>query len=115
MDWARIAQDDDKPFQTGQSEASASSAGANSGTINVLRNQTLIKTMLVQACKIRASMVEIEYQEQGNSHACAPHTIEPERVMGNFLNARDRNSHETLSFNIARIQWARLTGERFNP
>ena len=106
VDWARIALDDAKPFQTGKSEA-----GANSGTINVLRNQALIKTMLVQACKIR-QVVEIEYLEQGSGQA-VPRTIEPERVMGNFLNARDRLSGETLSFNITRIQWARLTEERF--
>ena len=64
------------------------------------RNQTLIKTLLVQACKMQ-NVVEIEYLEQGNPQPTR-REIEPERIMGSFVTAYDRLTGETLQALISR-------------
>ena len=109
LDWDRIAQEDGKPWQAGGS--ANVTTGATGGTTTVVRNQTLIKTLLMQATKTQA-IVEIEYLETGRQ-GTVRREVEPGRVMGGFLSAFDRLTEQDMSFNISRIQSARLTGEIF--
>lgn len=106
VDWSRIAQEDGKPYQTGKGEQVSASFLAN-----VTRNQTLIKTLLVQASKMRR-VVEIEYLEQGKPGP-VQRDIEPEAIVGQYVNAYDCLKEEETSFVLSRIQWARLTEETF--
>ena len=101
VDWSRIALDDNKPW----AEASRDSAAAS----NVVRNQALIKIVLQQAIRGKSS-VEIEYSD-GNGSGTTNLIIEPNRLMNDFVNAYSQTTEENVSFNVGRIQWARLTGE----
>ena len=105
VDWARIAQDDDKPYNNGKQDTSAVTLA------NVTRNQTLIKTLLVQASKMRR-VVEIEYLEQGTPIP-VQREIQPISIVGTYLNAVDRETDNITTFVLGRIQWARLTEEIF--
>lgn len=115
LDWDRIAQEDGKPWEKGNTASTAivaNSGGPTTGTTsNLVRNQTLIKTLLMQASKTN-TVVEIEYLEMGKP-TLARREVEPERVIGGILSAYDRLTGEHQNFNISRIQWARLTGEIF--
>ena len=128
IDWDRIAQEDkqqdkqeneqqDKQeneqsvYQQGK-EADRDKAAAPTGTVsNAVRNPALIKTLLQQACKTH-TVVELQYAGAGQTQAMK-REVEPERLVGNYLNAFDRLTDATTSFVVARIQWARLTGEIF--
>ena len=110
VDWDRIAQEDDKPFYQGGKAVTR--AAEMTGTVtNGLRNQALIQTMLIQACKTH-TVVEIDYLETGHTQPVR-REIEPERIQGTLVSAFDRLTDTLISFNITRIQWARLTGEKF--
>ena len=109
LDWDRIAQEDGQPWLKGNTAEAVPITGA--ATSNPVRNQTLIKTLLMQASKTN-KVVEIEYLEMGKA-ALARREVEPERVIGGILSAYDRLTGEHQNFNISRIQWARLTGEIF--
>ena len=75
------------------------------------RDKLSIKFLLSQAAR-DSQCVEIAYQGQDNT-APRRRIIEPQRVMGNFVNAYCRLNGDDEMFNINRIQWARLTGESF--
>ncbi len=112
LDWDRIAQEDGKSWQTQTPSVTPGATPAGGGTVsNVVRNQTLIKTLLMQASKTH-TVVEIEYLETGKP-GLIRREIEPGRIMGQILAAYDRLTNEQMTFNITRIQWARLTGELF--
>ena len=109
LDWERIAQEDGKPWLKGNAaDAPAPTGGMTS---NIVRNQALIKTLLMQASKTQA-VVEIEYMEPGRP-TVVRREVEPNQILGGVLSAYDRLTSGYQSFNIARIQWARLTGEIF--
>ncbi len=99
LDWDRIAQEDDKPWEH---------IVKTRATSNMVKNPMLIQVLLLQSIKARGR-IEIEYEEPGKSSA-TQHLIEPNSLAGNMLMAYDLQQQREVGFEINRIAWARMAG-----
>jgi hypothetical protein len=106
LDWQRIAREDGKPWRPDGADPSPASMPTDAH-----RNKMAIKYVLDQAAREKLC-VEIAYAGQ-DGLLPRRRVIEPERIVGNFVNAYCRSNESDEMFNINRIQWARLTGEAF--
>jgi hypothetical protein len=98
LDWDRIAQEDEAPWEHAPNRAPIS---------NPIKNAMLIRVMLTQAVK-RQRRVEMEYRGT-NSTDLTTHFIEPTRLAGNLLTAYDLQTQQETTFEASRIVWARLS------
>jgi hypothetical protein len=98
LDWDRIAQEDEKPWEHAPK---AGSVG------NPVKNAMLIRVLLTQAIK-RRGRVEMEYRG-AEPTSQTPRLIEPTHLAGNLLTAYDLQSHQEETFEVGRIIWARLS------
>ena len=76
-------------------------------------NKGNIRVLLSEAIRM-ARRVQVAYQGQGDAEPRI-RSIEPHRVMGNFVVAYLPLEAETVTLNINRITWARATEEAFAP
>ncbi|HZP84143.1 MAG TPA: helicase-associated domain-containing protein [Chthonomonadaceae bacterium] len=117
LDWSRIAKEDGKPFHVPAPAAKPARAVENvveettPAPANVVRDRTQIGVLLAQAAQGR-KCVEIAYKRM-NDVLATRRVIEPRVVIGDFVSAFCRESQSYDSFNIKRMQWARLTGQAF--
>lgn len=108
VNWERMAELDGRPWResSGMVQTSARPSDA-------VRDKGNIRFLLLDAIKA-AKRVQISYQ----GHADVPsqiRTIEPHRVMGNFVMAYLPLEAEEVTLNINRIEWALATTEQFVP
>jgi hypothetical protein len=119
LDWKRIAQEDGLPWNT--APAATPSRKSKPATAPLSTNEpppadgvtdvARITTLLTQAARNRRC-VEISYRRQ-NEPTNTRRIIAPRVILGDFVSAYCRQSQAYDSFNIKRMQWARLTDETF--
>ena len=107
VDWERISREDGRPWR--EANAVAAPVGRPEGAV---QDKSNIRNLILNA--IRSSQrMQIAYA----GHVGMPpqvQTVEPVRVMGNFVIAFLPVEMEEVTLNINRIQWAKPTGEVFS-
>ncbi|HZO87701.1 MAG TPA: helicase-associated domain-containing protein [Chthonomonadaceae bacterium] len=115
LDWERIAQEDSKPWDTATRPAPSAPTppvtAEERAPANGTHDRTQIGVLMAQAAQNRRC-VEIAYKRQSDPVATR-RLIEPHVVVGDFVSAFCRSTNSYDSFNIKRMQWARLTDQPF--
>ncbi len=120
LDWNRIAQEDGKPWHAAApvsapakgKEPAANFAPGEPPPANVVTDRTRIGVLMAQAAQNR-QCVEISYRKQTDP-APTRRIIEPRVILGDFVSAFCPDANAFDSFNVKRMQWARLTGQTFD-